>query len=418
MRLDDRPRTTPRASKTTPIPTSVARSGPDQGLAVLAIQDLDELTPHLPAWENLVSEAIEPNVFYEPWMLIPALRAFGAGENVSVALVLRPDPARPSAAPRIDGVFPLVHRGRSRTIPARSLGLWRHPHCYLCTPHLRAGHATETLAALLDWLATDRNGGALLELPYVAGDGPFHQALVDLINERGVFTFISESSHRAFFQPMADAETYLRTALSGSSRRALDRRRRRLAEEGVLEHALLRDEEAAESWIARFLNEEADGWKGRGGTALACTDVDRTFFETVAREAARRGRLLMSTLQLDGRPIAQRCSFLAGTGSFAFKCTYNEDYSRFSPGALLEIETIRILHNRPEIRWMDSCTNPDNPLMGRLWKDRRSLQSLFVATGKAPGGFLVSLLPLLRWFKRRLVRVGSNTNSCVTQPFD
>ena len=46
-------------------------------MSVVIVDDLTALEKHIAAWEELAAAAIEPNVFYEPWMLMPALRAYG-----------------------------------------------------------------------------------------------------------------------------------------------------------------------------------------------------------------------------------------------------------------------------------------------------------------------------------------------------
>jgi len=63
------------------------------------------LADFVPAWEELAAAAIEPNVFYEHWMLLPALRAFGAGKNIYVVLVLIHDPHNPDAPAKLVGCF-------------------------------------------------------------------------------------------------------------------------------------------------------------------------------------------------------------------------------------------------------------------------------------------------------------------------
>jgi hypothetical protein len=38
----------------------------------------------------------------------------------------------------------------------------------------------------------------------------------------------------------------------------------------------------------------------------------------------------------------------------------------------------------------------------RLWLSQRVIQDVIIGTGKAPGDLLVSILPLLKWLKRKL----------------
>ena len=119
----------------------------------------------------------------------------------------------------------------------------------------------------------------------------------------------------------------------------------------------------------------------------------------------------MMALELNGERVAQKCNFLAGNGSFAFKIAYDENHARYSPGLLVEMENIRRLHETPEIEWMDSCAVPVHFMINRLWLDRRTIQTVLIPTGKRPGELIVSLMPLIRWFHRRVKGIPSSTQS-------
>jgi hypothetical protein len=58
----------------------------------------------------------------------------------------------------------------------------------------------------------------------------------------------------------------------------------------------------------------------------------------------------------------------------------------------------------PKIEWMDSCAVSEHFMINRLWTKRRTIETLLCSTGKAPADFLVSVLPLMRWFKRKISR--------------
>ena len=112
----------------------------------------------------------------------------------------------------------------------------------------------------------------------------------------------------------------------------------------------------------------------------------------------------MLGLALDGKWIALKCNFLAGRGGFAFKIAYDEKFARFSPGVLLEVETLSRLHGRPEIEWMDSCAVSDHFMANRLWTGRREITTHLVATGAASGRLFVRALPLLQRVRRILAK--------------
>src|SRR5499426_200631 len=378
-------------------------------MSVVIVDDLTALEKHITAWEELAAAAIEPNVFYEPWMLMPALRAYGGDGRILFALVQAPDPARPLGPLLLCGFFPLEikdhYEGISKRLPLKTLCLWRKPEMiYLCAPLLRAGYGPEALTAFFDWLGAGDHDCSLMEFGFVTGEGPFHHLLVDYLNQHLKFTYVTEAFTRALFRPAADAEDYVRSALGRFRRKELRRLEKRLAETGRLEYATLESGDDVDAWVEEFLEFEANTWKGKGGRALVCDETDRKYFVEIAREAFRRGKLMLLALRFNGRPIAYKLNFLSGVGSFAFKIAFDEEYARYSPGVLLELENIRLLHERPQIKWMDSCADPDRFMINHLWTDRRAIQTLVISTGKRQGDLIVAAIPLLKWGNRRIFR--------------
>ena len=381
-------------------------------MSVVVIDDLTALEKYVPAWDNLAAAALEPNVFYEPWMLMPAIRAFGAGQRVRFALILAPDPTRPPGPPLLAGLFPLEqqsrYQGLSQKLPFKTLRLWKHKYSYLCTPLIRAGYGREVITAFFDWLDAGSHGCSLMEFAFVAGDGLFYNLLIDYFDRHAKLNYVTSCFMRALFRPASDAEAYMRAALHSTRRHELRRHERRLSDAGRLEYLSLEPGDDVAAWIEDYLQIEAISWKGKGGRALAQDDADREYFVEVAKEAFRRGQLMMLAMRLDGRPIAHKCNFLSGPGSFAFKIAFDEKYARHSPGVLLELENIRRLHTQSKIRWMDSCADPSHPMLNRLWPDRRTIQDVVVGAGRPLGDWVVATAPLLRLLNRKLLRRGAN----------
>jgi hypothetical protein len=378
-------------------------------MSVVIVDDLTALEKSVAAWEELAANAVEPNVFYEPWMLMPALRAYGGASRFLFALIQTPDPARPLGPPLLCGFFPLelkdYYHGTSRKLPLKTLCLWRKPEMiYLCTPLIRAGYGREALAAFFEWLGAGDHKCSLMEFGFVTGEGPFHHLLLDYLNESPKSTHVTEAFTRALFRPAADAEDYMRSSLPRFRRKELRRQEKRLAETGRLEYTALEQGDDADALFEEFLEFEANSWKGKSGRAIVCSEADRKYFLEIARGAFRRGKLMMLALRFNSRPIAYKLNFLSGVGSFAFKIAFDEEYARYSPGVLLELENIRLLHERPQIRWMDSCADPDRFMINRLWTDRRAIQTMVLSTGKPQGDLALAALPLLKWGNRLIFR--------------
>ncbi|MNJ50964.1 hypothetical protein D3C77_462560 [compost metagenome] len=100
------------------------------------------------------------------------------------------------------------------------------------------------------------------------------------------------------------------------------------------------------------------------------------------------------------------CDFIAAPGAFAFKSAYDEDYARFAPGVLLELENVCRTHVRKDcgLRWLDSCSAPDNELLNRLYLERRTLCNLTISSGHALANLYVARLPWLKRLQQRLKR--------------
>ncbi len=354
-----------------------AQLGLEQAARMVVARAPAELERIVPAWEALARAALEPNPFYEPWMLLPALRAFGGGQDLRVAQVW--------IGEELAGLFPFERVPGYKGLPLPTLRSWRHAHCLLCTPLVRRDVAGICLEALFSGV-----NASFIEFAYLPVEEPFHRAL-------------------ARFKPVATRE-YARPLLrkhgwtmSGNLRRRLARHERSLGKLGALERVALRAGDDGARWIDDFLALEASGWKGRNGSALACKDANRGYAAEIFGAALRRGRLIGCGLDLDGRPIARRLSFTAGEGAYAFKTAYDERYADFSPGVLLEADNLRQVDADPQLQWMDSFTEDDNLALRRMWSAGRRMQHVLVARG-AWGRAAAAALPALRWLKAKYSR--------------
>lgn len=372
----------------------------------VAIEDPAQLEEYAADWEALAESVIEPNPFYERWMLAPALGPFGKNQRLIFVFIFAANPAEPSARPVLCGFFPLDlskrYDGLGKPLPLRTIGLWKHKYCYLCTPLVREEGAAETIDTFFAWLDGYGHGAALMDFRYVA-EGPFYRALVDYLDRAERPHYLAQSFTRALLRGRNDAPAYLREALSREHRKDLRRKERRLTETGTLEYAAMEATADPRAWIKEYLEVENLSWKGKQGCALLSTPGEREFFETIALAAFARGRLMMLALRHEGRAIACKCNFIAGRGAYAFKIAYDDEYAPASPGILLEMENIRRLNASDKLAWMDSCADPHNAMINRLWLDRLPVQSIAVSAGRR-GQLALALMPLLKWLNRQVFR--------------
>jgi hypothetical protein len=344
----------------------------------------------VPEWEALAADAAEPNPFYEHWMLLPALEAYGAGEGFRCVSVWE------------DGVlaalFPLRVERRYRGLPLRAARSWSHRNMLLCgTPLLRAKGgargAVSCVAALL------KSGIApVIEFDWVAAGGLFAGALAEAAAACGLPWLVTDAYARALLVRDRDP----RPRYNSNMKNNLRRTEMRLAQLGKLAAVRLACGDDVDKWTEDFMRLEASGWKGRAGSALGCREDDRRFVAATFGEAFRRGRLHITGLDLDGRALARHIMISAGEGSFTFKIAYDESHgAHCSPGMLAEVENVRQFVESSALRWIDSNTARENTSYGRVWKDRRVVQRIAVGT-RGAGRVAVAALPLMRLAKNWL----------------
>jgi CelD/BcsL family acetyltransferase involved in cellulose biosynthesis len=354
-------------------------------MRIVVESDVHALERHIPAWNSLAASAIDPNPFYEPWMLIPALREL---PDESVRLLFIYD----TSCDLLCGLVPVVRRSSYHRLPIPNLRFWQHKYCFLCTPLLRAGSAESALAVYLDWAESNLTAWSLIEFNHTSGDGPFSRLLKAELRRRDHHRYLIETFERAMIRPAGGGQSYLESNVSNGRRKEWRRQFNRLREQGCIDFAELDREEDLDIWIEQFMEVEASGWKGRAGSAILFEPQSRRFFSQVLHGAFQQGKLMMLSLCVNGVPIAMKCSVRAGTGVFAFKIAYREDFRRFSPGVQLELETIHRLHQDRDIHWMDSCAEPNHVMIDHLWAERRTIQTV---TLPAPGRFAASIRSLM-----------------------
>jgi hypothetical protein len=364
------------------------------------LQSPAELLSYRAEWDELARNTVDPNPFYEPWMLLPAAEAFGGGQDLRFLLLHEGE----GRSRRLAGLWPLQCRRGYKGLPVRYLTLWKHPYCFCTTPLLRAESALGSLGAFFDWAARGPWACGLVEFPQSPVEGPWGQLLIEHARRHSRLHYVDSAHNRALFRRRSSPAEYLALAMSTKRRKEFRRQEKRLRDLGRLEYRVLERADEVPAWTEAFLELGAAGWKGRHGTALGCRASHREFFAHLTREGYARGQVELLGLFLDGKPLALKCNLRSAATAYAFKIAFAEDYARFSPGLHLELFNVEHLHSRPELEWMDSCADPDHFMIDRLWLDHRAVQTVVYSTGRFPGDLVVSLLPALRWLKRKLVR--------------
>jgi CelD/BcsL family acetyltransferase involved in cellulose biosynthesis len=367
-------------------------------LSLRVIDQLSGVRALASDWDDLARHASEANFSHESWFLPEAIAWFARDRSLRVVAVY--DSGTKGQPDRLVGLFPFEFRTRFGRWPVPHLRLVEHPYAFLGTPLIRVGYEVAVWRKLCESLNSVEPRAWLLDLPTFSGVGPVHMALLDTLAERQQAWTQLTQYHRAALHKASSVEEYVLGAMTNHQRQEMRRRSRRFSEAGAVRVEAVETVTELEDWVTSFLHLEAKGWKGAVAGAMACDRSRGDFFLRVITEAFLREQCELLTLRLDGQPVAMKCNFLCGSTGFAFKIAFDEDLSRFSPGVLLELETIRRAHLNPRLKWIDSCAVPGHFMINRLWSERRPITRLLVSAGGRAGDLALAALPLVPAIRR------------------
>jgi CelD/BcsL family acetyltransferase involved in cellulose biosynthesis len=345
--------------------------------AILALSDL--LREDVETWRELAAEAAEPNPFFEPEYVLPAAQSIG-GRQLALLVVL--------AAGEWLACLPIHRPRRWHRVPFGCVAGWHHKYCFLGTPLVRPDRLESALATMARELMRQRRA-AFVGLDSLADGGPVRAALRTAFDGEGRDELRVSEYERALLRRRATEVDYM--ALKAKNRRELERKRRRLEDD--LDAPLQTVDRAEDATaVDEFMELEASGWKGQGGTAVASLEQDAEFFRTICRSFRELGRLHLISLQANGQPVAMACNLRAGEGVFCIKIAFDERWRRSSPGAQLVLDHVSWFHRESNATWMDSCVQPGNELVSRLWPDRRRIVTLALPAKSATGRMAGSVI--------------------------
>jgi Acetyltransferase (GNAT) domain len=338
---------------------------------------LAELAPISDAWRALAACALVPNIFYEPAFARAAEPVFGRG--VGVDLVWSRGPS-----PRLRGLFPARIERHRYGLPWPVLVGWTHPYAPLGAPLVDREAGAAVIGAWLDHLAQRSHRRTLL-LSMFPDAGPLATAFEAALTLRGGASVALGRHERALLAPSGDRADYVERALPHKKLKELRRQLRRLGDEGVVATDIARDPPSIAQALAAFFTLEAAGWKGRAGTAAQHDPATRTFMQAAVPALAAEGKAEIARLSLDGHAIAALIVLRSGDTAWCWKIAYDESHARASPGVQLMLHVTKELLGEPGLAGVDSCAQPDHPMIDRLWHERLPIADRLVRIGPRGG---------------------------------
>ena len=144
----------------------------------------------------------------------------------------------------------------------------------------------------------------------------------------------------SYLDTTCSAEAYRKT-LSHNFSRNLTKARNKLSRLPEVRTLFLTGSEADETWLARFLDLEASGWKGASGTALKHRPGIPAFYQTLVRRLKELGWLEWHLLLSGEQLLAAHLAVKMHRRILLQKIAYNEAFSQCAPGNMLLEQTLQ-----------------------------------------------------------------------------
>jgi CelD/BcsL family acetyltransferase involved in cellulose biosynthesis len=270
-------------------------------------------------WQKLYEDSTTAPIFSSPEWSKVWWQRFGKGDELYLGVVRRDA--------RVLGVAPLQKKGETASFIG-SLDV-----CDYLDFVVRAGNEDTFFRELLDSL----KAAGILRL-YLATLRPESTVRSSLINIAPKYKWKVECSQEDVTVELdlpPSWDEYLQL-LSGKQRHELNRKLRRLNEEGDLDHRTVTD--ANPSDIATFLRLFRDS---RQDKAAFLTEQMESFFRSIARAMAEQNLLRLNILELNNKAVAATMCFDYKDTVYLYNSGYEPDYGWLSVGVVSKALCIR-----------------------------------------------------------------------------
>jgi CelD/BcsL family acetyltransferase involved in cellulose biosynthesis len=335
---------------------------------VLKVRNLSEEDEK--RWRDLAERAVEPNPFYEPGCLIPAAAHQSFGDEIELVVA--------EGGGRFYACLPVRRVSRWRSLPYKIVTSQVRRMTYLGTPLVDEEHGIEAVTAVLSALVDERRkGGSRVLVLQDMTEGRVSALFRSAASDLKLPVVVFESFERGTLG-RHDPPAYEK-AHSPKTLRNLNRKQRNLGKE-IGGTAELVDRGNDPLAIDEYIALEASGYKGEYGVAMATVPGEPEYFRDMCGRFAAEGRFHLLCLTSGTQTPAMIAWISAGDSLFQFKWSYDEQFSKYSPGLILHTEAMRYFE-KTDARLLDTCTWGENEMVNRLYPDRRTIASYFIVLG-------------------------------------
>ena len=291
--------------------------------------DIEKLSP---AWQKLVSSGIYAEPFFQPYWFEAYSKSFAnTSKYVLLSVYERQD---------LVGILPVVFKNTVfGVIPMRTLRSMSGIHSCRFDFIVDTTHQEEIARSAWGTLSDNPSWDAI-EILNVPEDGAFHK-LMKYAKQEGHPTATWSTLHSPYLNlPQNSTDPFEYCPIKYKNyRKRLKGYRKKLEKLGCLR--FVQTNQFSESVFSDFLRLESSGWKGKSGGAIACNPLTVEFYRNALVSAGKAGHVRITSMEIDDRTIAMDLGLLTDNRFYCSpKVAYDEEFSRYSPGHVLNQHVI------------------------------------------------------------------------------
>jgi CelD/BcsL family acetyltransferase involved in cellulose biosynthesis len=338
---------------------------------------------------SMTSAPASANPFYRPDQLHAALSHLGVPDTIVIL-------GGYDRQGDLVGLLPLVQDKGYARLPIRYWRNYTHPFCFLQDPLIEPEHMVDFWQGVFQWLEKHSR------LPFLRLTGlseDMSKGLCRVDTDRFRYSPLRED--RAILHSSLGGEDYINQTIRKKKRKEYNRLQNRLSEMGDITYEEYNSGDDFAPWLEEFLTLEHQGWKGKAGTSLLSNQDHQEYFRAACASAAKSNSLFMGRLCLDGKTIASVIGFVENNILYTIKICFDEAYSRFSPGVMLELALTKSALDNHKFAMVDSCAKPDHAMINHIWGERREISQWIIALQGGRGLILARLTQNLEILSRK-----------------
>ncbi len=345
---------------------------------------LSEIDDSLRAeWRELADTTVNPNPYFAPWFLEPAMRHLDTSEEVKLVLLRRAENSL------LVALAPFVFQKGYAKLPLKHVCVWTHKHCFNGAPLIREGFSVAAYSAFFDWADTRPEGSVFIRFAMLPFDGQSRQTFdeacafrdrsfrIQDYYERAVLTIKDQQTQEYVCNQQADLE-------------------------------ITTPELGGHSTIADFIELESANWKAGDPDdfPLKQSEADSRFFREVMEAGEKEGAVRCFAGTREGELKATLFTMQLGSCLSAFKIAYDKTLGR--PNLHRPLVDTAVEHMpQTNATMFDSCAEEGGSVVGDYWVERLPIVQVNIPTKRASDKILLGISARLEKLKLKILKTVS-----------